>query len=223
LTAGDYQGHAVAFNQAISHIAVLDGQNQAILAAISIPAAGDTQYISFPAQSLLIYPEQTRRLHVQITIASVTSIATLRIGISEAAHLESRFLDGTTMLVRSASTDTFPMFSDDVAIRSRVLAESFINYPNPFIAGCQSTDLEYFLEAEAEVSLKIYNIVGQLVKVIVPAQIQPVSNSLFRYTWDGRNGSGQIVLNGIYFAVLQIKPVQGGESKQLVLKIAVLK
>ena len=68
------------------------------------------------------------------------------------------------------------------------------NYPNPFNP---TTTIRYSIEKPAHVSLKIYNVAGQLVKTLVdgfqsPGKVEPL-------TWDGMNDKGQGVSSGVYF------------------------
>jgi len=70
------------------------------------------------------------------------------------------------------------------------------NYPNPFNA---STTIRFALPVDGKVSLKIYNVAGQLVK-----EYQQQMNAGYRsITWDGTNASGKVVASGVYFYKLQ--------------------
>jgi hypothetical protein len=74
------------------------------------------------------------------------------------------------------------------------------NYPNPFNP---TTTIKYNIKVRGHVSLKIYNVAGQLVRTLVdevqtPEAIQPVA-------WDGTNDAGQAVGTGVYFYKLSTK------------------
>ncbi|MFT5315293.1 MAG: hypothetical protein ACI9UK_001125 [Candidatus Krumholzibacteriia bacterium] len=66
------------------------------------------------------------------------------------------------------------------------------NYPNPFNP---STKISYTIKAAGHLSLKVYNVRGQLVKTLVDGN---VSESGF-VTWDGKNNQGTNVSSGVYF------------------------
>ncbi|MDH4069627.1 MAG: M14 family zinc carboxypeptidase [Ignavibacteria bacterium] len=66
------------------------------------------------------------------------------------------------------------------------------NYPNPFNP---STTFRYALSEPNQVSLKVYNMLGQLVKTVV--QEQQVEG-YYEVLWDGRNETGAAVSSGIY-------------------------
>jgi flagellar hook assembly protein FlgD len=77
------------------------------------------------------------------------------------------------------------------------------NYPNPFRAGSQDTRIAYFLNAAAPVSLKIYAMTGELVfEKDIDAGSAGAQAGPQETTWDGRNGQGEIVRNGVYVCVL---------------------
>jgi hypothetical protein len=67
------------------------------------------------------------------------------------------------------------------------------NYPNPFNA---QTLFSISLPQETHVSLAIYNIMGQKVKVLVN---DFMTAGIHTITWDGTNESGQTVSSGVYF------------------------
>ena len=71
------------------------------------------------------------------------------------------------------------------------------NAPNPFR---QYTSISYQLEKPGLVSLKIYNITGQLVKILDEGY--RISGA-YSIKWDGRDESGKNVSNGIYLYRLQ--------------------
>ena len=72
------------------------------------------------------------------------------------------------------------------------------NYPNPFNP---ETWIPYQLAKAADVSMKIYDVSGHLVRTI-PIGFKPVGYYLTRERaayWDGRNETGESVSSGVYF------------------------
>jgi hypothetical protein len=68
------------------------------------------------------------------------------------------------------------------------------NYPNPF---SPSTSISYAVPAGREqVSLRLYNISGQLVRVLVD---EPQAAGAYTVEWDGRNDAGRRASSGVYF------------------------
>ncbi len=74
------------------------------------------------------------------------------------------------------------------------------NYPNPFNP---TTTISYRLPGGAEnyfVTLKIYDALGRLIKVLVEQHQAP---GVYRVIWDGTDMNGQLVASGIYFYTIQ--------------------
>ena len=80
-------------------------------------------------------------------------------------------------------------------ITTKVLPTKFAlmnNYPNPFNL---ATSISFALPVDSKVSLKLYNIAGQLVNAYEGAY-EAGSHTI---TWDGTNTKGETVASGIYF------------------------
>lgn len=93
---------------------------------------------------------------------------------------------------------------------------SFYNYPNPFVPnGAEKaiTHFSYFLPEDSEVDFRIFTLIGELVYAKSYKATDPQGRAGARrgsfgsglIEWDGRNGNGDVVLNGVYLAVLKTK------------------
>jgi hypothetical protein len=87
----------------------------------------------------------------------------------------------------------------------------FQNYPNPFNP---STRIRYLVggDGSAEVSLKVYNVAGQLVKTLVNEENLPGE---YVITWNGKNENDQDVASGVYFYKLKVSDYV--ETKRMLL------
>lgn len=72
------------------------------------------------------------------------------------------------------------------------------NYPNPFSS---STSISYKLNQESSVSVKVYNVLGQLVKEF---RAGSQSAGVHGIIWDGTNELGRKVSPGVYFCQLNM-------------------
>jgi len=81
------------------------------------------------------------------------------------------------------------------------------NYPNPFNP---NTTIKYTLPQAAKVELKIYNILGQVVKTLVEEE-KPAG--FYEVNWDGRDEQGRSVSSSIY--LYQIKAGDFVETKKM--------
>ncbi len=69
----------------------------------------------------------------------------------------------------------------------------FQNYPNPFNP---NTQIDFYLNRKANVTLVVYDILGRKVKNLISSQL-PASN--YSYAWDGKDNNGQEVVSGVYY------------------------
>jgi hypothetical protein len=71
------------------------------------------------------------------------------------------------------------------------------NFPNPFNP---ETSIKYRLAGQRDVSLKVFNLLGQEVATLVD---QKQEAGVYRVTWDGTNRFGQKVASGVYLFQLK--------------------
>ena len=85
------------------------------------------------------------------------------------------------------------------------------NSPNPFNP---STKIRFATSKAGNVSLRIFNVRGELVKTIVNERMNQGSHEV---SWDGRATSGQTVGSGVYYAKAS---VEGGASDVIKMVVA---
>jgi hypothetical protein len=83
------------------------------------------------------------------------------------------------------------------------------NYPNPFNT---STRIEYVIERNEQVSLLIYNSIGQVVRTLI-STYQPAGKYIV--TWDGKDENGFRLSSGEYY--FQLFVGENMESKKAIL------
>jgi hypothetical protein len=71
------------------------------------------------------------------------------------------------------------------------------SYPNPFNLACE---IKYALPTDCQVTLAVYNVLGQKVRVLVDEYQSAGQKSS---TWDGKDNQGREVTSGIYFYRIQ--------------------
>ena len=115
-------------------------------------------------------------------------------------QLETKIIPLTFCIDTTTSVD----WTDDLKPEKAVLLR---NYPNPFnpattiqfaVVDGEGKAADYGLRT-ASVSLKIYNIRGQLVRTLVNAEMMP---GRYRVVWDGRDDRKRGLASGIYFCKL---------------------
>jgi hypothetical protein len=93
-------------------------------------------------------------------------------------------------------TERYAQKTSDVALTEYETALRG-NYPNPFE---KQTILEYTLGREREVTMQVYNVLGQRVETLVDSR---TSAGLHTVTWDGTNRYGDRVGSGVYFVRME--------------------
>lgn len=78
-----------------------------------------------------------------------------------------------------------------------VVTELAQNYPNPFNP---ETTIHFDLATETSVTLRVYDMTGQVVRTLVHGSLAPGN---YTQLWDGRNEAGIKVGSGVYFYELQ--------------------
>ncbi len=92
---------------------------------------------------------------------------------------------------------------EEPAIAPPAKAMLLANYPNPFNP---TTTISYSIPKDDKVVLKVYNIKGQLVKMLVNDHLEAGTH---KAVWNGDNECGKNVSSGIYLYRLE----SGGKSK----------
>ncbi|OGC94883.1 MAG: hypothetical protein A2142_00530 [candidate division Zixibacteria bacterium RBG_16_48_11] len=110
------------------------------------------------------------------------------------------FYDFSTLLTNALTAqqlyDSLFNPSADVGEEPLALPKQFRllqNYPNPFNA---TTTIRYHLSKSSNVTLEIFNLKGQLVRVLLNNTTQPAGEH--QRVWDGKNSAGVKVSSGVY-------------------------
>jgi PKD repeat protein len=98
------------------------------------------------------------------------------------------------------STEEFDRFITHVKEAMTIPASYvlFQNYPNPFNA---DTNIRFALPHTASVNLSIYNINGELIKMLIDGE---QTAGYYSVTWDGLNEQGSTVGSGVYFCRMNV-------------------
>jgi len=130
--------------------------------------------------------------------------------------------DGTTPVpVRASDGNTLPFWTEASSLAAADLAASYINFPNPFAAGREATHFAFQLPQAATVTLRLWTPRGE--SVITVLDDEALASGLHQdLDWDGRNGRGTVVRNGVYLAELKVR-YDDGSSERLLRKVAVVR
>jgi plastocyanin len=91
------------------------------------------------------------------------------------------------------------------------------NYPNPFNP---STVIRYSLPVVSHVTLRVYNVLGQEVIMLVNREEKAGHGTV---AWNGRNSFGNPVGSGLYFYRIEARPIEGGNAFVQIKKMILMK
>jgi len=95
------------------------------------------------------------------------------------------------------------------------------NYPNPFT---DETYISYYVDSGGlldKFSVKIFTVSGRMIREIDTSDQRYREPDYYEVHWDGRDENGNIVANGVYFAIVKAK--YDGKEVEYRLKLAKLK
>jgi hypothetical protein len=91
------------------------------------------------------------------------------------------------------------------------------NYPNPFNP---ITTIRFALPKLSNVTIKIYNLLGQEVATLVEGVREA---GFYTQQWNGHNQYGNQVATGVYFYRIEAKPADGGAPFTSLKKMLLIK
>ncbi|MFN8177880.1 MAG: hypothetical protein U0167_08130 [bacterium] len=173
------------------------------------------------ADTLVIAPGQSVQIALEIALRSGSDVPSLRIGL-DAADVGVVQPGGLlSVAVGAESGQSLPFWTQAGNFSGTTLAESWSNFPNPFAAGRERTALVFYLPRDGRVSLKVWTLRGEVVRSLLESAALPAG--LHQETsWDGRNGRGDVVRNGVYLAEIAVAYADG-TSETLRRKVAVVR
>ncbi len=94
-----------------------------------------------------------------------------------------------------------------------------MNYPNPF---AQNTTFTFISNQDAEVTIKIYTVAGQLIQTVERQFARAGFNMI---DWDGRDQAGDLPANGVYLYKLVARSLGNSEAsqKEVIGKLAIVR
>jgi hypothetical protein len=220
LMASDAAGNPLPIGQVASHLLVRTDGTTWVLGATLAP--GDATALLVGASPIRVPAAGAADVELLVAARAGATGTRFRIGLDRSdigvVQPQSSLL---TIAVEAAAGNQFPFWSGLSSIAEMSLGASYSNYPNPFAAGRVPTTFVYVLDRASRVSLRIRTLRGELVRTLLE---HVAFGAGLRQTdqWDGRNGQGQVVMNGVYVAELLVEP-DGGPAERVLRKVAVVR
>jgi hypothetical protein len=129
----------------------------------------------------------------------VVSAAPYTLNPGEIEQVAFAFVGGTSLSDLQTNADSaqsiYDQYLDIEEITSPdIIVDGFVKlFPNPFT---KNTCMSFSLSKAANVRIKVYNAVGQLVKTVLDEKRESGVNNIY---WNSRDDDGKLLPNGIYF------------------------
>ncbi|MBU1495049.1 MAG: hypothetical protein KJ956_13915, partial [Actinobacteria bacterium] len=182
----------------------------------------DTTAVITPYEVLELGPGAAGTLEIRMILVENPAAASISLGLA-LDDISARQPEGELVAVRilPAPGQVFPFWTEAGTLTAATLEESYSNFPNPFAAGRERTAFVFVLGGGATVDLRLYTPRGELVRTLLDGAA--LAAGLHQdVTWDGRNGRGDVVRNGVYVAELSVGG-DDGTSTLLRRKVAVVR
>ncbi|HEX7078744.1 MAG TPA: hypothetical protein VF363_09995 [Candidatus Eisenbacteria bacterium] len=195
----------------LAALALRDDQGNVV--AQAVPGSANPVVLAFGAPPALTGAPATYT--VEATLRTGTAIRSVALRVAQGGDVRVRDdVSGTDAGIVAAGGLPFAAItSPTVTFFSKPHG-----YPNPFRAGREAVRISYLLAADAPVTLTIYTLLGDVVRALSLAPgAAGGARGLNEVSWDGRNGSGDLVRPGVYVARIE----GGGVSERI--KVGVLR
>ena len=150
-----------------------------------------------PEISVAVLDIQTRKIYQDVLVNPFTIDDRLKLGY------ELKFVAGDPAYVESMLLEILSQIPSEFALGQ--------NYPNPFNP---ITRLDYLLPRRSDVSIRVYNMLGQEIITLL-RQEQPYGK--YSVSWNGLDNYGKQVASGVYFTELKAGKVRR-VTKMLLIK-----
>jgi hypothetical protein len=222
----------------IGFLAQIDPQDQIAdvfteisLVADSIPYSSDVisaDTVAFVFENeLILEPGQSMECVFRLVISQATEISSFRFFLNSDHVTGSVLEEGvpTVPLVGvSARGEQEIIAGNPAVLLENDFSRSISVYPNPFNPREGPARIDYNLETDSDLEVRIFTLIGEPVWSQLISASDPLGRAgLHTYdtaiTWDGKNGTGREVRSGVY--ICMFKNNSTGEEEQF--KIAVVK
>lgn len=194
-----------------------------ILWAESAPLAKDatTAIVEFP-EVILVEPGETVDLEIRVNFREDRTGSNVRFGW-DSEDIGIVQPGGALLLIETRHVEgrSFPLWTEVGNFSTTTFDESFANFPNPFAAGREETSFIYYLPTDGQVTLRLWTSRAEKVVTLLDAKDQ-MAGLHQHVRWDGKNGNGSTVINGVYVAELNVR-FADGSTKRLLHKVAVVR
>lgn len=143
------------------------------------------------------YGNASRKYHTSRDVGKVTQATISNLAENVAYYFAVTAYDSSNNESEYSEEAFIILNPTDGGDTVRVNLNSY-NFPNPFKAGEQVTNIRYILTEQSEVHVTIFDVRNSVVKTILDGELKSTGEHI-EDVWDGRDEIGNIVANGDYF------------------------
>ncbi len=217
VTLLDRDNKVVPANQALKAIRVVDDANRLTLYGELTPivTTAESLVVNFATKVVILQPGVPDTIAILGDIADNTGAQNFRVAFATSQDLEVVDQDSGSVVVvqdqNGNSGSKFNLDADLAVLFDSDPQKSFHNYPNPLKPGNnhaqgEGTHFTYNLPEASAGELKIFTLLGELVWETSFSATDPAGakgGHKLNLFWNGYNGAGKKVLNGVYIALLK--------------------
>lgn len=148
---------------------------------------------------------------------TLNALATLVYHGTGTTYSDDNLKNGTIYYYTARTYDEIPNYSRPVYLKAEPKATYAYFYPNPF-SPLSGATIKTIFPYDTEIDIAIYDAVGNLVIQLYKNQPVQANDPTLALSWDGRNGKGEMVANGVYYCI--IKSLKGDK---IIEKVAVVR
>jgi hypothetical protein len=174
------------------------GYNSDVLRLVSVTNAPGTMLMSVNDNRVVLAGAVDFRTPTTVALAKFEKLAPM---IGEV-------VSATDLLVNDV-----PVAAATVVLGSPSTSDVFGMYPEPFNTANGSTTIYYSTRTDGVVSLKIYDVLGNLVRTLVSAE---QAHGVYSVSFDGRDGFNRALPSGAYFYRLDAEGTSKMRQMQIV-------
>jgi hypothetical protein len=167
---------------------------------------GQTGFGNTPTNDLA-FDENGVLYGIKGTGPQVSDLFTIDLNTAEGTIIGSVGLQALTGLAYAETGITSVEGSDDKSLPTKFVLSQ--NYPNPFNP---STSIEFSIPVNSNVTLTIYNLLGQVVTTLVNEE---VSAGHYSIVWNGADDNGYQVSSGVYLYEMKTNGNNGTAYSQI--------
>jgi hypothetical protein len=173
-----------------------------------------------PADEFVLRQGTSEVFQIACDIAPDAILGNFLIGFEDSAFLSLQDRELEAGIHPVLTGRDYPILTAEVALEETGLANTFVNWPNPFNPARGVTTIGFVLGEDANIDIEVFTITGELVKTISSNSFRTAGSYDREDTWDGLDGAGHTVQPGTYFCRITAR-YGSGRTEEARRKVAV--